>query len=170
MTTVHDPLAPLIDGMLRRARADAAAIGSAAEKEAAETVETARREAQALLAEARASGAAQARKRENAERARVRHQARGVELAARREVLEELRTRAVAAVRALRDDPLHPRLVERVSAMIRAAGGEDLVIREHPGGGVVAEGRGHRVDCTLDALAGRAVDALGGKVERLWAP
>ncbi|MFI7643956.1 hypothetical protein [Nonomuraea sp. NPDC049400] len=42
-------------------------------------------------------------------------------------------------------------------------------MKVHPDGGVLAEGQGRRVDCTLDALAARAVDALGAEVERLWA-
>lgn len=93
-----------------------------------------------------------------------------MELTAQREALEELRARSAAAVRALRDDPCYPRLLDRLGALARAAGGADLVIEEQPDGGVLAEAPGRIVDCTLTALAARAVDALGAEVERLWAP
>ncbi|MFD8530005.1 V-type ATP synthase subunit E family protein [Streptosporangium canum] len=170
MIATREALAPVVDALLRRARADAETIITTAEDEAAEMIAAARWEAQAVLAEARASGAAQARAYAAMEHARAQRRARRVELAAQREVLEELRGRAVTAVRSLRDDPCYPRLLERLGELARQAGGGDLVVSEHSDGGVVAEGRGRRVDCTLDALAGRAVDALGGEVERLWAP
>ncbi|MFF5211096.1 hypothetical protein [Streptosporangium sp. NPDC000396] len=170
MIATRDALAPVIDALLRRTRADAAAIAATAEKEAAEMIAAARREAQAILAEARASGTAEAQAYATTERIRARRHAHSVELAARREVLEELRRRAVTAVRRLREDPCYPRLLERLGELAREAGGEGLVVSEHPYGGVVAEGQGRRVDCTLDALASRAIDALGGEVERLWAP
>ncbi|MGI5489694.1 hypothetical protein [Microtetraspora malaysiensis] len=169
MTGIMDALAPVSTALLRRARLDADALLDAAEHDAARTLAAARRTAQEMLDEARESGTAEARARADAVRVRARRHARGIELAARREVLLELRRRAVAAVMALRDDPCYPRLVERLRELARESGGEDLIVREHPGGGVVGEGRGHRVDCSLGALAGRAVDALGAEAERLWA-
>ena len=48
--------------------------------------------------------------------------------------------------------------------------GPDAEISEPPEGGVVAVAAGRRWDFSLPALAGRAVDALGPEVERLWTP
>ncbi|WP_067138838.1 hypothetical protein [Microtetraspora malaysiensis] len=169
MTGITDALAPVSTALLRRARLDADALLDAAGDDAARTLAAARRTAQDMIDEARESGTAEARARADAVRVRAGRHARGIELAARREVLLELRRRAVAAVLALRDDPCYPRLVERLRELARESGGADLIVREHPDGGVVGEGRGLRVDCSLGALAGRAVDALGAEAERLWA-
>ncbi|WP_433213304.1 hypothetical protein [Microtetraspora malaysiensis] len=169
MTGITDALAPVSTTLLRRARLDADALLDAAGDDAARTLAAARRTAQDMIDEARESGTAEARARADAVRVRAGRHARGIELAARREVLLELRRRAVAAVLALRDDPCYPRLVERLRELARESGGADLIVREHPDGGVVGEGRGLRVDCSLGALAGRAVDALGAEAERLWA-
>lgn len=170
MRTVRDALAPLVEALSRRVGSDTEAIRAKAEEEAAEVVAAARQEARTILADARAGGTAQARANAAAEHVRAERRARGIELTAQREALEELRARAAAAVRTLRDDPCYPRLLDRLSVLTRAAGGADMVVSEHPGGGVLAEGQGRRVDCSLDALSIRAVDALGAEVERLWAP
>ncbi|MBP2704527.1 hypothetical protein JOL79_11950 [Microbispora sp. RL4-1S] len=170
MIDTRAALTPVAEALLRQARLDARATTAAAEREAAETVAAARRRARDLVAEAREQGEAEARARAAAERARARRRARTVELTARREVWDDLRERAVTEVRKLRDDPCYPRLMKRLSELARDSGGDDLVTREHPGGGVVAEGRGRRVDCSLGTLAARAVEALGAEVERLWAP
>ncbi|WP_244359938.1 V-type ATP synthase subunit E family protein [Microbispora triticiradicis] len=167
---MRDALAPVAEALLRQARLDADAVTCAAEHDAAQTIEDARRQAREIIAAAREQGEAEAKAYSAAVRARNARQARSMELAARRDALEELRRRAGAAVQALRDDPCYPRLVKRLGELAREAGGDDLVVREHPDGGVVAEGRGRRVDCSLEALANRAVDALGAEAERLWAP
>ncbi|MFF4615558.1 V-type ATP synthase subunit E family protein [Nonomuraea jabiensis] len=167
---MRDALAPLTEALSGQAEADARAIIAAAEEEAAELVAAARQEARAIHAAARADGAARAKADAVTERIHAERRARGMELAARREALDELRARSAAAVRTLRDHPCYPRLLDRLSALARAAGGADLVVKEQPDGGVLAEGPGRRVDCTLGALAARAVDALGAEVERLWAP
>ncbi|MFI9847015.1 V-type ATP synthase subunit E family protein [Nonomuraea sp. NPDC051941] len=167
---MRDALAPLTEALSRQAQIDARAITARAEEEAAELITAARQEARTILADARADGAAQAKADAVTERIHAERRARGMELAARREALDELRAQSAAAVRALRDDPCYPRLLDRLSALARAAGGADLTVKEQPDGGVLAEGHGRRVDCTLSALAVRAVDALGAEVERLWAP
>ncbi|GAA3248043.1 V-type ATP synthase subunit E family protein [Nonomuraea helvata] len=167
---MRDALAPLIEALFRQAGIDARAITARAEEEAAELVAAARQEARTILADARADGAAQAEVHAVTERVHAERRARAMKLAAQREALDELCVRAMAEVRTLRDDPCYPRLLDRLSALAREAGGADMVVKEHPDGGVLAEGPGRRVDCTLDALAARAVDALGAEVERLWAP
>ncbi|WP_169947057.1 V-type ATP synthase subunit E family protein [Microbispora sp. H11081] len=170
MIALRDALEPVAEALLRQARQDADAVTHAARRGAAQTIEDARRQAREIIDAAREQGEAEGKAYSAATRARSARQARRTELAARRDALEELRRRAGEAVRALRDEPGYPRLVERLAELAREAGGDDLVVREHPGGGVVAEGPGRRVDCSLEALAGRAVDALGAEVERLWAP
>ncbi|WP_157594539.1 V-type ATP synthase subunit E family protein [Streptosporangium amethystogenes] len=167
---MRDALAPLAEALSRQVEVDTTEITAEAEKEAAELVAAARREARNVLADARADGAAQARADAVAERVHAERRVRHTELAARREALDELYAQSATVVRALRADPCYPRLLDRLSALARNAGGTDMVVKEQPDGGVLAEGHGRRVDCTLSALAARAVDALGAEVERLWAP
>ncbi|MEU9836436.1 hypothetical protein AB0D67_33290 [Streptosporangium sp. NPDC048047] len=170
MTPIREALEPVAAALVRRARLDADAVIAAAGRDAERTLAEARRAARDTVEEAAERGAAEGRAHARVTRIRAGRRARAVELAARREVLEELRERAVAAVTALRDDPCYPRLVERLTELARASGGADLTVREHPEGGIVAEGRDRRVDCSLPALAGRAVDALGAETARLWTP
>ncbi len=167
---MRDALAPLAEALSRQAEIDARAIAARAEDEAAELVAAARRDARAVLDGARSEGAAQAAADAVTSRVEAERRARRMELAAQREALDELYARSAAAVGALRDDPCYPRLLDRLGDLARASGGADLVVEVQPDGGLLAKGRGRRVDCTLGSLAVRAVDALGGEVRRLWAP
>lgn len=123
-----------------------------------------------ILAEARRQGAGDARTVQAAVRARARRSARARELAARRECWEELRRQVVQGVGELRDTPAYPLLRARLTAHARRVLGADARITEAPGGGVVGESPGRRIDCGLAALAERALDRIGTEVEELWAP
>jgi len=163
-------LVPVRDLLLARARADAERTRAEAAAEAGAVLAEARDQAAAILAEARKRGAADGAAVAAVERAAAARRARGVLLAARRQAYEALGQQARAAVGELREDPGYPRLRQRLARLARAQVGSHAVVREPPQGGVVAEAPGRRVDCSLDALADRAVDALGAEVEGLWAP
>lgn len=165
-----DPLRPVRDALLARARADAHVMLDQADKDGTASLARDQDRAEAILADARAQGEADARLVVDAERARARRRARGVVLAAQREVYEDLRTGVRQAVRALRDDPAYDGWRERMGDQARAALGADTVVTDHPGGGVLAEARGRRVECTLDGLAEQAIAALATDLEGLWAP
>lgn len=170
MAWPDDPLAPVRESLLARARADAERVGAEAAAEADGVLSTARRQAETILADAREQGAAEAARVAAAARARARRQARGLLLAGQRQALEALRRRSRDAVTALRGDPNHRLLRRRLERIARELAGPGATVVESPDGGVVAEGPGRRVDCSLTALADRAVDALGAKAEGLWAP
>lgn len=169
-TWAKDPLAPVRECLLARARADAERVRAEAAAEANAVLEQARQQAEAILAEARERGTAEGAGITAAARSRASRRARGLLLAGQRQAYEALRQRSRDAVRALRDDPSHRRLRQRLERIARELAGAGAVIVEAPDGGVVAEGSGRRVDCSLGALADRAVDALGAEVEELWAP
>jgi vacuolar-type H+-ATPase subunit E/Vma4 len=163
-------LVPVREFLLAQARAEAERTRSEAAAEAAAVLARARDQAAAILAEARARGESDGAAVAAAELARARRQARGLPLAARRQAYEALRQRARAAVRKLHEDPGYPRLRRRLARLAREQAGPHAVVSEPPEGGVVAEAPGRRVDCSLEELASRAVDALGAEVEGLWAP
>jgi len=163
-------LDPVRDLLLARARAEADRTRAEAAAEAGAVLAEARDQAAAILAEARKRGATDGAEVAAAERAAAVRRARGVLLAARRQAYEALRRQARAAVRELRQDPGYPRLRRRLARLALEQAGPHAVVREPPEGGAVAEAPGRRVDCSLDALADRAVDALGAEVEGLWAP
>lgn len=165
-----DGLAPVREALLARARADVEGIRAEAAADADATLAHARQQAEAILAEARARGASEAEVVAAAARARARRQARGLLLAAQREAYEALRRRSREAVRALRDDPAHPTLRQRLERVALELAGAGATIVETSDGGVVAEAPGRRVDCSLDWLADRAVATLGAGVEALWSP
>lgn len=163
-------LAPVRAELLDRARADAAALLAAADAEAAAVVAAARGEAAELLADARAQGERDAAGVVAEARSRARRQARTTVLRAQREAYEQLCRRSREASRALRVEPAYQDLLAGLRQRARAELGPDATVVEHPDGGVLAEAPGRRVRHTLDALADRAVAALGAEVEKLWAP
>ncbi|MFR0354638.1 hypothetical protein [Streptomyces sediminimaris] len=163
-------LEPVRARLLRDAAADADALLAAAAEDARATVREAGARASAVLAEARSQGARDARRTGAAARGRVRRAARARELAARREIWEDLCRRVVDGVEALRGTDAYPAVRRRLTAHVRQALGPDARITEAPGGGVVGEAPGRRIDCGLAAFAQRALDRSGGEVEQLWAP
>lgn len=163
-------LEPVRARLLRDAAADADALLSAAAEDARATVREAEARASAALAEARNLGARDAGQTGAALRGRARRAARARELAARREIWEELCRQVVDGVEALRGTGAYPAVRRRLTAHVRQALGPGAHITEAPGGGVVGDAPGRRLDCSLAAFAQRALDRSGGEVEQLWAP
>jgi vacuolar-type H+-ATPase subunit E/Vma4 len=168
--TPADALAPVRSHLLAAVRAEAERLRAEAAAEADAVLAQARRQAAAIVAEAREKGEQDGAAIAAAAQARARRQARALVLTAQRRAYETLRRRCRAAAAELRHDPGYPRLRERLAALALARAGPDAVVGEAPDGGVVAEGEGRRVDCSLGALADRALDALGPRVEELWTP
>jgi vacuolar-type H+-ATPase subunit E/Vma4 len=160
-------LGPVADALLDKARREAARIRTEASAAADAQLAQARAEATRILAGARTAGRSEAAASARIERVRARRRARSIVLTARRESYEELRRRVRSAVAArCAENPETADLLRRV-AVDRA--GPDARIFTAPDGGVIAVAPGHRVDCSVPALAEHAVDLLGAEVERLWA-
>lgn len=165
-----DALEPVRAWLVASARAEAGQVRAAAAADGERLLARARAEAEAILTEAGRQGAADGAALAAAERARQRRRARGLVLKAERQAYEALQERSRAAARGLHKDPGYPALRQRLTRLALAAAGPGAVVAEQPDGGVVAEAPGVRVDCSLDRLAARAVEALGGEVARLWTP
>lgn len=165
-----DALAQVRAFLLARARAEADRVRAEAAAEADAALAQAREQAAAILDAAREQGKRDGAQLTAAAQAQARRRARGLLLAAQRRAYQALRQRGRAAAAALHEQPDYPVLHERLARLARQLAGPDAVVAEAPGGGVLARAPGRRVDCSLDALADRAVDALGGEVEGLWAP
>ncbi|WP_127361142.1 V-type ATP synthase subunit E family protein [Actinacidiphila soli] len=163
-------LQPVRERLLRSARADAEELLARADQEAGALLDAARAQAAAILDDARKQGEADAAQGHTAELTRVRRTTRARELAVRRQAYEELRRRTTERVRELRHTPDYPAIRDRLTRRARRLLGPDCEVAEHPGGGIVAHAPGRRADCTLDALAARALDRLGAQTETLWAP
>jgi vacuolar-type H+-ATPase subunit E/Vma4 len=164
-----DALAPVRAALLERARADAARTLARAQRDADALLEGARAEADALLDAARSRGAEEAAAVLAAERSRTRRTTLTAELEVRREAYDELRERTAARLRERCAGPDGRVLTARMAERVRAALGPDAVIVPAPGGGVRGHVAGRFADCSVDALAERAVEALGPEVEALWA-
>lgn len=161
-------LAPVRAELLRRARSDADRARREAESAAAALLAEATARGDAVLAAAAARGEADAAEVRSVRRARLRHQVRGGELTAQREVYEELTGQVTELVCALRHEPDYPLLRDRLAARARERLGPDAVITEHPEGGIVARAAGRRLDYSLPGFAARAVDELGADIVGLW--
>ena len=132
--TRRDPLLPVRAGLLaprRRRRPNGCSRRST--RRPTRSSPAPRREADAIRAEARAQGEADAAGVLVAERARARRQARAVVLAAQREAYEELRSRVRRELPLLRADPAYAawtdRLARRPPCGARARGGGDRAPR-----------------------------------------
>lgn len=169
MTHAKDPvqiaLEPLRAALMSRARAVADQARADAETDGRQRLAAARDEAEALLAKARAQGEMDAEAMFESEMDRARRSARGVVLAAQRAAYNELRQRALTAVRGLVADPARR---ARLATLLRGQLGDQAVIREHPDGGIVAETPdGRSVDASIEKLVDIAVADLD--LEQLWA-
>jgi len=155
---------------LDQARTDAARIRADSDREIAAMRAGAEERGRGLVEQARAEGVAAAAIVGGQAQAAARRQARAVVLAAKRELYEQLCRQARLAARSLRDDPGYPALLERLGAAARAQLGEKAVLEVDPpgAGGVRGSSGARHVDYTLDALAERCLERLGGRLERLW--
>jgi len=168
MPELADPLAPVREELLARARAEAERAVAAADADAAATLAAAHSEADAIRDAARAEGESNAATVLAAERSRARRQARAVVLAAQREAYDELRSQVVQALSALRDDPAYRPWRDRLAAHARTVLGADAVLSEPPEGGVLGEVNGRRALYTLVGLADHVIDTMGADIEGLW--
>ncbi|MEU2158298.1 hypothetical protein ABZ532_25365 [Streptomyces sp. NPDC019396] len=168
----HQPAAlePVRERLLRAARADAVELLARADREAEALLEEARAQAAAILDDARRQGETDAARGSTAELTRVRRTIRARELGVRRQAYEELCSRATERIRGLRHTADYPAIRDRLRRRARRLLGPEAEVAEHPGGGIVAQAPGRRGDCTLDALAARALDRLGAEAESLWTP
>ena len=163
-------LEPVRARLLRDAAADADSLVNAAAEDARATLRDAETRASAVLAESRRQGAHDAERAGVAASARVRRAIRARELAARREIWEELCRQVVDGVESLRESDRYPAVRRRLTAHVRQVLGPDARVTEAPGGGVVGDAPGRRLDCSLAALARRALDRADEEVEQLWTP
>jgi vacuolar-type H+-ATPase subunit E/Vma4 len=169
VTHAKDPLQialePLRAALIARARAEADRVCADAETAGRQLLAEARDEAEALLAKARAQGETDAAAMFASEMDRARRSARGVVLAAQRAAYNELRQRALTAVRGLLADPARR---ARLETVLRSQLGDQAVIHDHPDGGIVAETPdGRSLDASIEKLVDSAVADLD--LEQLWA-
>lgn len=170
-TPVDEALAPLREELLAAARRDAAVTASTAAERASGMLAEARAEADRRQAQARAEGEHDAELIRLDQIARARRRARGIVLAAQNDALTSLRRRVGEHIRRAWADPArHEVLLDRLSELARAELGDACEIREHPGGGLVAEEGTTRARYLLTDLADDAIDDLADQVQRLWTP
>jgi vacuolar-type H+-ATPase subunit E/Vma4 len=159
---------PLRSALLEQRHAEAERVLAHAEERAEARLAEAETTGRALVEQARAEGVAAAAIAGAHEEARARRQARALVLAAKREVFEESRRRALAAAHALRSEPGYASLLERLSARARRQLGASAILEiDPPAGGVRASNGARHVDYTLDALVERCLAQLGTEVEAL---
>jgi vacuolar-type H+-ATPase subunit E/Vma4 len=158
------------DALLADAHARADEIVARAEAEVAQQTEPARREAEAILAAARAEGEAEGRREAAREEAAEHAAARATVLGAQRESYDQLCLRVRAAALALRGERDYQRLLERLSAAARRELGDDAELEVDPPelGGVRGKAGTRAIDYTLVAIAERCVDGLGPRLAALW--
>jgi vacuolar-type H+-ATPase subunit E/Vma4 len=156
-------------GRLEEARTNAEWVAAESESMAAARLDEASRAAVAIIAEARADGAAQADREMAITRAHEQRRSHRIVLEARRRSYERLGSQARAGARELRSDPAYPALLDRLVQLSREQLGDGALIERDPAdGGVVAGAGGRRVDYSLPALAERCLRRLGTEIEELW--
>jgi vacuolar-type H+-ATPase subunit E/Vma4 len=163
-------LAPVEEHLRYSGAARAAQIRAAAQREAAEIIGDARQRADAVIAQARAAGRAEAAPLAEAELSQARGRARSALLRVQRDAFDELRSLVRAGVAGLPRQAGYDRVAARIARIAALAAGPGATVTSVPAGGVVARSAGVVVDCSLQRLADRAVQALGADVRELWTP
>ena len=157
------------DAVLGDARTAAAQLMAAAGEEADGWVHAARADAEEVRTRARQRGQAAARHQLQRRVAAGRQQAREQVLRARRDVVEALRSRALARVDEQRGSADYGQLRDRLEEIARQQLGAAAAIVEDPdSGGIVARSDGRQVDYRLPVLVDRVVAELGAELEELW--
>ena len=163
-------LDPVREALLAQAEAEAEHLVSQAEDRAAVQVAQAEEQKAALVRRARAEGEAAAELEAASELTHARRQARTLVLEAKREVYDDVRREAQAAVQRLRSEPRYEELLERLAARAREDLGPEAELElDPPDGGVIGRVGNRRVDHTLPALVERCLTEHAGELERLWA-
>jgi vacuolar-type H+-ATPase subunit E/Vma4 len=165
-----DPLAPVRAALLAAAHRHADRLLAEADEDAKAELAAANRWSDAMRAEAKAQGTADAESVAGAEITKAHREARTLVMQARRAAHDELRARVRKAVVLLRDDPAYDSFLERAGERARAVLGDDVVLEEHPAGGVVAVAGPRRASYTLEALAEHVLDEMATELEGLWTP
>jgi vacuolar-type H+-ATPase subunit E/Vma4 len=155
---------------LETVSAELAEGSRALEAERGQRMAAAGAEVERLTADARAAAESAAANEARQLVAQARRQARAQILAAQRDTYDELRAATHSEALSLRGSGRYPELLERLAAAARAQLGSSaaVAVDPDPGGGVIARDGPRLVDCSLPALAGRCLAALGPRVEELW--
>jgi vacuolar-type H+-ATPase subunit E/Vma4 len=155
---------------LETVSAEIAEAGRALEAERGRRMAIASAAAERLVADARVAAESAAANEARQLVAQARRQARGEILAARRDTYDELRAAALSHTLSLRGSPRYRELLDRLVAEVRSELGTSatIAVDPDPAGGVIARDGTRLVDCSLPALAGRCLTALGPRVEELW--
>jgi vacuolar-type H+-ATPase subunit H len=160
---MSDPLTPVREVLLERARTDAERTLASATAEADKQVRRARGEAEALLREAKEQGLADAARILAGEDARAHREARAAETRARAVAYGTFREALVAAL--CKEFPAwRAGLVGEAEHVLGGA----VTVTGDPAGGFVARRGDRRVWFTAEALADAVIERLGAKVARLW--
>jgi hypothetical protein len=158
-------LAPVREALLATARREAAQVRAEAEMAAAQTLDAARGRARELLSEAREQGAQDAAADLARRRTHARREAHALILAARRDEYDGLRSAAREAAAGLVGEPGYPVARQRLAGAARRRLGSGATVVDAPGGGVLAEVAGRRLDYSLATLVDGAVDAVAAEEE-----
>lgn len=156
----RDALEPLREALLRAARNEAARLLADADETARTLEAEARREAERIREQARATGASDAAGIVAAQRSRAGREARELVLAAQRAEYDALREAAYEAVARFSTESGYATVRMRMVSLLRGLLGDGADIVDDPAGGVVATVPGRSADLTLTRLADRAVDTI----------
>jgi hypothetical protein len=157
-------LEPVRAALLARARRRADQLRSEADDAARQLLAAARDAGDQLRNAARTQGEADARVAVRVAQARARQRARGIVLAAQREVYEELRRRAIAAVGT---ELARPAARARLAATLHGRLGPGAELTDTGGGGMTAAtSDGRLVTATPEELVDRALAVID--LEQLW--
>ncbi|MEV4129570.1 V-type ATP synthase subunit E family protein [Nocardia sp. NPDC049707] len=164
----HEALVTTGEALLRRAHADADRTLEQARTEAGRSIACAQDAADDLIARARDTGRRRAETESAAEQARVHRAQRAKILAAQRDMYEQLRAEATAAVLKIRNQPGYPSVRDGLRERAIALLGPTAVITETPDGGILGTADHRLVDLRLTTIATRAFERVEPEIGGLW--
>ncbi len=168
-STIATDLAPVAAAIVNDALEQARRIEEAAAASERRELEDASRQAEEILAAARAEGDAAGARAAVGLLVDAHREARRAILDAHRRALDALRAGAEAELVRRRRTPEATALRARLAAAARARLGPGAAVTPDDACGVVAVGNGRRLDLRTHVLVDRHLAAMGSSVAELWA-
>lgn len=153
-------LAPVREALQAAAQTQAAELHDGARREVDALLASARAQAEKIIADAARDGEAAARAEAALRSSRIRREAHELVLARRSSVLAELRRQLRARASALQEDPRYPAFVARLREQCVDLLGPAATVSVSPEGGVIAAAGSRSLDLSLPVLAELALDSL----------
>jgi vacuolar-type H+-ATPase subunit E/Vma4 len=167
---IEEAVRPVAGALIAEAEQRAREAAAAADDHVRDVLDSATREAERILDEARAEGDAAARRTSTTMLVEAQQEARRLILDAHRRAYDAVRTESLAELARRRQTSEAAELRSRLAAIARERLGQDATVTtDDDDCGIVAVLGDRRIDLRAPVLVDRALRLLGPRITGLWA-